>query len=92
MNNERFFINFTFKNHTPDEKTFKLNQIFTPSAEHKKLNNVRRQLSKRLSSVSSKRKSNLSMKCTAPFANTFPSCLTGCVRWMIAVKKPLLMN
>ena len=30
------------------------------------------------------------MKCTAPFANTFPSCLTGCVRWMIAVKKPRL--
>jgi len=92
MNNERFFINFTFKNHTPDEKTLKLNRIFTPNAEQKKLNNVRRQLSKRLSPVSSKGKRNLFMKCTAPLVSTFPSCLTGCVRWMIAVKKPRLMS
>ena len=37
-----FSINFIFINHTPNEKTLKSNQIFTPSAEQKKLNNVRR--------------------------------------------------
>ena len=70
----------------------KPNQTFTPNAEQKKLNNVRQQLGKRPLAASSRRKSNLCMKCTAPFVSTFLSCLSGCERWMIVVKKPRLMS
>jgi hypothetical protein len=87
-----FSINPHLKTLLPMKKTFIPKRALNAKQARKVKQRETAARKKTVSSQQQKKKRNLCMRCTAPFVFTFLRCLTGCGRWKIVAKKPLLMN